>query len=277
MLGESWQRIDPKQWEASKLLGAGSFQTWLRVTLPLLMPTISYLFTLVFLYSFLSFTIVLVLGGYLYKTFEVLIYIAYNQKLDFNQATVIATVQTLILAIFLYLQNQFSKKIRYTCNFSVGLPKLNLRRQPLPTVFFVSYLVLTAFFLISPFIAVLIRSFSGNGAFSKTFTFSNYSLLFSDGFRFAVGKDFGIVLGTSLGLAIVVALITVSTAYWFAREHGRAHDRHGERDQQRRGDDREAHAAVQPGPPGHHHQGTDGDRRRRRGPEGRIAEKDGTT
>jgi thiamine transport system permease protein len=216
-LGESWQRIDFKLVEASKLLGAGSLRTWMRITLPLLMPTIVYLFALVFLYAFLSFTIVLVLGGYLYKTFEVLIYIEYNQKLNFNQAAVIAAVQTFILALFLYLQNLFNRRVFRSGNFIPALPKLDLRRLPLPSSLLIGYLILMFFFLISPLIAILTRSFTKGGATSSAFTFANYGLLFSDGFKFAVGKSFGSVLGTSMYIAVVVALITVSVAYWFAR------------------------------------------------------------
>ena len=70
----------------------------------LLAPTLLYLFLLVFLYSFLSFTVVLVLGGYLYKTFEVLIHIEYSSRLRFARAALIAIVQLLLLAGLLYLQ-----------------------------------------------------------------------------------------------------------------------------------------------------------------------------
>jgi ABC-type Fe3+ transport system, permease component len=223
ILSESWQRIDPKLVEASKLLGAGFSRTWIRITLPLLMPTIAYLFALVFLYAFLSFTIVLVLGGYLYKTFEVLIYIEYNQKLNFNRATVIAAIQTVILAMFLYLQNLFNKNVPHLGNFTADLPKLSFRRQPLGGSIFLGYIIFVAFFLISPFVAVLSRSFNTSSTLGTTFNFSNYSLLFSDGFNFAVGKSFSCVLGISLAMALMVAIITVAAAYWFARD--RSEDR----------------------------------------------------
>jgi thiamine transport system permease protein len=222
MLGESWQRIDPKLTEASKLLGAGPYYTWKRITFPLLMPTITYLFVLVFLYSFLSFTVVLVLGGYLYKTFEVLIYIEYNQKLNFNQATVIATVQTLILAFFLSIQTYLSRKSGHLGDFSPDQPKLRYGRNPVLSSLFVGYLILAAFFLISPLVAVLSRSFYGGGALENTFSLKNYTMLLNDQFGFTVGRDFIIVLGTSIGIALLVALITVMTAYWFARERMRA-------------------------------------------------------
>ena len=52
-----------------------------------------------------------------------------------------------------------------------------------------------------------------------------------------------------------------------ASEFGARMSRDGQRDQERQGDDRQPHAAIQPRPPGGDHQGADGDRRRRRGTE----------
>jgi thiamine transport system permease protein len=218
ILGESWQRIDPRFIDASKILGANFFHTWWRITFPLLMPTVGYLFVLVFLYSFLSFTIVLVFGGYLYKTFEVLIYIDYNQKLDFNRAAIIAMVQTMILATVLYLQSFLGRRARHLAPCELELPQLNLKRLPVLSSIFYSYLISVTIFLLGPFLAILSRSFNEGGTFEGAFTLINYRLLFSDGFRFAVGKNFSSVLSSSISIAIIVTLITVVTAYWFARD-----------------------------------------------------------
>ncbi|HBF38975.1 MAG TPA: hypothetical protein DDW50_16865, partial [Firmicutes bacterium] len=163
ILGESWQRIDPKLFEASEILGARSFMTWRRITFPLLMPTVIYLFVLVFLYSFLSFTIVLVLGGYLYKTFEVLIYIDYNQRLDFNRAAMIAVTQTVILAAILGIQGLLGKRVRNLSGAIAELPKLRLKKSPWLSSAFGGYLLWMTFFLLGPFVAILSRSFNEGG------------------------------------------------------------------------------------------------------------------
>ncbi len=218
ILGESWQRIDSRLLEASQTLGAKSFDTWRRIVLPLLLPTVMYLFVIVFLYAFLSFTIVLVLGGYLYKTFEVLIYIDYNQKLDFNRAAMIATVQTTILAAILCLQSFLSRKTSVIEGSVVELPKLSFKRFPVLSGTFGGYLIFVTFFLLGPFVTILSRSFYEGGILNGAFTFANYSLLFRDEFKFAVGKDFGSVFCSSLLISIVVAFITVTIAYWFARD-----------------------------------------------------------
>ena len=218
ILGERWERIDPKLEDASFMLGAGKIKTWWRVTLPLLLPTIGYLFTLVFLYSFLSFTAVLVLGGYLYQTFEVLIYIEYNNKLNFNRASLLAAIQLLLLAGVLYLQNWTGKLSQRQTGTPGDLPALNPRKQPGTVILFILYFIVAILFFTLPIILVLIRSFKSRGQSSGAWTFENYRLLLSRGFSFAVGKNFIVVLLTSIMISGIVAFLTLITAYILARK-----------------------------------------------------------
>jgi thiamine transport system permease protein len=218
ILGERWERIDPRFEDASFMLGAGKIKTWWRVTLPLLLPTIGYLFTLVFLYSFLSFTVVLVLGGYLYRTFEVLIYIEYNNKLNFDRASLLAGVQLLLLAGVLYLQNWTGKLSQRQTGTPGALPKLNSKKQVGTFILFILYLIIAILFFTLPIILVLIRSFKSRGQPSGAWTFENYRLLLSKGFSFAVGKSFISVLLTSITISGIVALLTLIAAYTLARK-----------------------------------------------------------
>lgn len=217
LLGESWERIDPKLQEASATLGAGKAGTFCRVTLPLLLPTLVYLFILVFLYSFLSFTVVLVLGGFIYKTFEVLIYIEYNSKLHFDRAALIAGVQMLLLGGFLYLQSFFGRKIQRQAVFRRTLPRLTWKRNPSVVAIALCYTSLIAFFFAAPLVSVLVRSFRERGLPEGGFTLHNYQQLFNDGFRFAVGERFSVVLWHSLALSGVVAVLAVGIAYYLVR------------------------------------------------------------
>lgn len=217
VLGESWERLDPRIEEASRVLGTGPAATWFRLTLPLLMPNLIYLFLMVFIFSFLSFTIVLVLGGYLYKTFEVLIYIEYNGRFRFDQAVAIAWVQALILAGVLYIQSIWGRRSDSRSRLKTELPPLDLRHHPCRAIIWTVYLLgLGAFFLI-PLGSIFVRSFHELGLPEAPLTFANYRLLFENGFEFAVGASFGEVLANSLGLALVVAVLTVGCGYFFAR------------------------------------------------------------
>ncbi len=221
MLGERWERLSPKLEEASITLGAGKLETWWRVTFPLLLPTIGYLFTLVFLYSFLSFTVVLVLGGYLYQTFEVLIYIEYNHKLNFDRASLLATCQLLLLAGVLSLQSWTGRIAQRQTGVASPLPTLKLKKQPQAVLFFLLYLALALIFFILPILLVLIRSFKSRGLPTGAWTINNYRLLLGEGFRFAAGKRLVTVLLTSVTLSGTVALITLVLAYLLARKRRR--------------------------------------------------------
>ena len=217
VLGESWERIDPNLKEASAVLGCSRWHTFWRVTFPLLAPAFSYLFLLIFLYSFLSFTVVLVLGGYLYKTFEVLIYIEYNSKLNFNRATMIAGLQMAILAGILYLQNWLGRRIRLGGGLGRVLPKLSWRKRPRQSVIALCYALPAGLFLAGPLGAIMVRSLKRRGLPESEFTWGNYCQLFDEGFRFIVGNDLTEVLGVSITLALIVAVATTGTAYLLAR------------------------------------------------------------
>lgn len=218
MLGERWERISPKLEEASAVLGAGRFATWWRVILPLLAPTIGYLGVLVFLYSFLSFTVVLVLGGYLYQTFEVLIYIEYNNKLRFAQASMLAVVQIFLLTGIIALQRWTQRLVQRQSGEVNLLPPLRPRKQPVATGIFLCYLAGSLLFFFMPLFFVLYRSFKKRGLPDGAWTLDNYRQLFGAGFRFAVGRDLWTVVGTSLALAITVGLVTMVLAYVLARQ-----------------------------------------------------------
>lgn len=218
MLGESWEGIDPALREASANLGARTWFTWTRLTLPLILPTIGYLFLIVFLYSFLSFTVVMVFGGYLYKTFEVLIYIEYNSKLHFEQAAIIAGLQTIVLLMFFWVQTLFHQKIGNRQTKKPALPNLNLRDNPWQSCLFGLYQLGLGIFLMMPFLALLSRSFYRRSVIANGFSLENYRLLFSPAFKFNVGNSFPQVLSNSILIALGVTLITVTFAYLIARQ-----------------------------------------------------------
>jgi thiamine transport system permease protein len=227
ILAESRERIDRRIVEAAATLGSQGWNAWRRIILPLLLPTLGYLFILVFLYSFLSFTVVLVLGGYLYKTLEVLIYIEYNHKLNFNLATVMVVAQAALLSLVLAVQNLFSRRLSAQAVFVAVKPGLNWRTNPWRLAGVVIYTSVAGAYFLGPLISILIRSFyrTGPPQVGKTITFINYARLFTADFQFAAGQSFGRVLVNSLGLALMVGTVTTGCAYWIARY--RRHQRWG--------------------------------------------------
>ncbi|HET6857918.1 MAG TPA: iron ABC transporter permease [Streptomyces sp.] len=92
-VGGLWAQLDPRQEEAARVLGAGRFAAWRRVTLPALVPAVAAAALMVFLFTFTSFGVVQILGGPAYSTLEVEIYRQTAQLLDLPTAAVLTLVQ----------------------------------------------------------------------------------------------------------------------------------------------------------------------------------------
>ncbi|MBB6438375.1 ABC transporter permease [Streptomyces candidus] len=92
-VGGLWSQLDPRQEEAARVLGAGRFAAWRRVTLPALAPAVAAAALMVFLFTFTSFGVVQILGGPAFSTLEVEIYRQTATFLDLPTAAVLTLVQ----------------------------------------------------------------------------------------------------------------------------------------------------------------------------------------
>lgn len=92
-VGGLWSQLDPRQEEAARVLGAGRFAAWRRVTLPALGPAVAAAALMVFLFTFTSFGVVQILGGPSFATLEVEIYRQTAHLLDLSTAAVLTMVQ----------------------------------------------------------------------------------------------------------------------------------------------------------------------------------------
>ncbi|MCF6523261.1 iron ABC transporter permease [Streptomyces sp. JJ36] len=92
-VGGLWSQLDPAQEEAARMLGAGRFAAWRRVTLPALAPALAAAALMVFLFTFTSFGVIQVLGGPRYATLEVEIYRQTAGLLDLPTAAVLTLLQ----------------------------------------------------------------------------------------------------------------------------------------------------------------------------------------
>lgn len=100
-VGSFWSTIDPRLEEAARSLGATPWRAFRTVTLPLLVPVIVATGTLVFLFSFTSFGVVLVLGDLVHTTIEVEIYRQATAFLRLDIATTLAVLQIIGIGILL--------------------------------------------------------------------------------------------------------------------------------------------------------------------------------
>lgn len=100
-VGGLWSQLDPRQEEAARVLGAGRFAAWRRVTLPALVPSLAAAALMVFLFTFTSFGVVQILGGPSFSTLEVEIYRQTADFLDLTTAAVLTMVQFMAVGVVL--------------------------------------------------------------------------------------------------------------------------------------------------------------------------------
>ncbi len=103
IIGSQWEGLSITYEDEAKIQGANGFQIFYLVDFPYLLPAILSAFFIVFIYSFMSFAVVLVLGGIRYVTLEVEIYMYLTKLINFQEASKLVWVQFLILLFFTYL------------------------------------------------------------------------------------------------------------------------------------------------------------------------------
>jgi len=93
IVGTYWASLDPRLSEAAAMLGARPAIRFREVTLPLLAPALGAASAIVFLFSFTSFGVVLILGGPRYSTIEAEIYNQAVRLFDLRAAAVLSLLQ----------------------------------------------------------------------------------------------------------------------------------------------------------------------------------------
>lgn len=102
-VGAFWEQIDPHIEDAARTLGAGRWRTFRTTTLPLLRPAILSSAALVFLFSFTSFGVILVLGDLRHTTLEVEIWRQATAFLRLDLASALAVLQLVGVTVLLVL------------------------------------------------------------------------------------------------------------------------------------------------------------------------------
>jgi thiamine transport system permease protein len=109
-VGGAWANLDPRLEDAARSLGASRLRAVREVSLPLLRPAIAASAAIVFLFTFTSFGVVLILGGPGLATLEVEIHRATTQLLDLPLASVLALLQLLAVLAALAVYGRLQRR-----------------------------------------------------------------------------------------------------------------------------------------------------------------------
>ena len=109
-VGAHWANLDARVEDQARVLGASRLGVFRRVVLPRLAPSIAASSAIVFLFSFTSFGVVLILGGPARATIETEIYRYAVIRLDLGTAAALAVVQLAAVVALVAVSNALERR-----------------------------------------------------------------------------------------------------------------------------------------------------------------------
>lgn len=204
--------------EAARVLGCHGWRLWREIRLPLLRPAILAAGALVYIFTFTSFGVVLILGGPRFATVEVEIYRQAVSLFNLPVAAALSLVQIAfmfgLLLVYTRFQAQTPSEVQQAAR-AARRPRAGRER-----VLVAGVALLMGLLLFSPLLALVARSLVVGGGFST----ANYtalaanprgSVLFVAPLS-AVANSLGFAAATTL-LALALGLVS---AYLLARRRG---------------------------------------------------------
>ena len=170
-----WSNMSPQFEESSAMLGAGRIRTFLYVTLPLLLPAIWSSAILIYVFSFTSFGVVLVLGGSEFATMEVAIYELTVKLFRLDIAGALAVIQIGFTYVFLIVYTRIQARSAVPVAL-VHREAIARRKRTARDMLFVVGILLGLIIILSPLLALVERAMSTADGYS----FAYFAALFSN-------------------------------------------------------------------------------------------------
>lgn len=159
LVGGFWANLNPRMNESARMLGAPSFRAFFEITLPLLRPAITSSAILIYLFTFTSFGVILLLGGPSFSTMETEIYRQYVTFLKPDVAAILALLQIIftfaLMALYAYWQRRSIVPLDFRPQ-QANLTKPQKWSQKIVWGLLVAGLGL---FMLSPLLALVLQSF----------------------------------------------------------------------------------------------------------------------
>ncbi len=205
-----WAGLAPNLRGAARMLGASPWQSFSRITLPLLMPAIGSAALLVFIFCFTSFGVVLILGGPGYATIEVEIYRQSVQLFNLPLAATLSLIQIIVNFLLMWLHARLGSRsgVGFYNDSPLGTPeKIKKPGQKIIVSLNLGFMILLLF---TPLTALVIRSFTGQDGLTLAYyisLFSNqaHSIFFVEPIS-AVANSIGFAFAAMI-LALVMGLL----------------------------------------------------------------------
>jgi thiamine transport system permease protein len=172
----AWETVDTRTVETARSLGASPFRAFRDVVAPQLLPALATAALLTFVFTFMSFPIVLALGGLRLATVEVWLY-ARIQQLDLAEAAALAIVETAVslLLTYLYLRYEARQATDATPNPLPRTPlgRIDDARGALLRAGITTYGLLVVLVFVGPLVSMVLVSLG----YPEGWTLRNYEFL----------------------------------------------------------------------------------------------------
>lgn len=168
-VGGLWSQLDPRQEEAARVLGAGRFAAWRRVTLPALGPAVAAAALMVFLFTFTSFGVVQILGGPTFSTLEVEIYRQTADFLDLPTAAVLTVIQFVAVLGLLALHAWTVRRRETTLRLVDAARTAHRPRGGGQWALLWGTVAVIVVLLVAPLVVLVVRSFAGPDGYGTVF------------------------------------------------------------------------------------------------------------
>ncbi len=216
IVSEPWSRLAREIDDVARVLGRGPFGAWSQATLPRLRRTIASAAAIVFLFSFTSFGVVLLLGNPSTSTLEVETYIQTTAFLRLDVAAVLALMQLTIVSALLIGQRRLNRR---AVGQVVQVQASNQRRVATSLterIAIAATLCGAIGFVSAPLLVLAFRSIRINGQFSL----DNYRQLNQQGDALLVTPLEAIANSVGFGVAAMLLAVVIGTLAAVVIVHG---------------------------------------------------------
>ncbi|MFW5771820.1 MAG: ABC transporter permease [Phototrophicaceae bacterium] len=219
MISGYWANQSTRIEEAARVLGCSGWRLWWEVRLPVLRPAILAAAVLVFIFTFTSFGVILILGGLRYATLEVEIYRQYNTFLNLPVAAALSLVQIGSMFAMMIVYTRLQRGIVVDLQSAQQVARKPRSRWDYTLLG--ANVLLMVLLLFTPLLALVHRALTVGGGLTLT----HFSGLGENPRGSVLFVPPVIAVQNSLIFALVTTLLAVSlgvlTAYLLSRQRGR--------------------------------------------------------
>jgi thiamine transport system permease protein len=237
LVGGLWANLDPRLEQAAAMLGASRRRTLLRVTLPLLLPAVGAAALLVFIFTFTSFGVIVILGGPRMATLEVEIYRQTQQLLRLDVAATLALIQAACTLALSLVYTRLAARAAAPLDLLPRAAAARRPRRPRQRLLVGANVALVMVLLGAPLAALALRSVLAPAGADWPLTLAYYDALDENRTGSAFFVTPAVALANSLRIAattmLLALLVGVPAAYLLAAPgmgHAKASMRKGPSD-----------------------------------------------